>query len=230
MCLDIWDFSGPLVDTYTCNGGQNQQWKMNPDGTIQSAQTAYGAQCIAATQGGSSSQCTNVSTYLRSSTYSKLYCLQVWGKPLSTGQWGLALLNNNNDAANITCGPSCFAQTNLTTSNLRVRDLWAHQDLTVLTGGPSNWTFTSQVGLRAIVPRWCAILTMRESAGGRRRLRKPILVNALLSSLLNHLPVPVAQYSTRAQAVINDCSRNLLQPKKTILPLSRFYTDILVIM
>lgn len=35
-CLDLYDFTGPVVQMYVCNGGSNQNWTVNSDGTITS--------------------------------------------------------------------------------------------------------------------------------------------------------------------------------------------------
>ena len=65
----------------------------------------------------------------------------VWGKPLPKGEISLVFLSNENDAVDVTCDQSCFAQLNIpsTTTSFTVRDLWAHQDLGAL-HAPFNYT------------------------------------------------------------------------------------------
>jgi len=111
-CLDVYDFAGPAVDTWTCNGGVNQQFTMNAAGLI--ATTAAP---------GKPSLCLSVSPVSPSS------CTNVWGRVLSQGSYALGFVNNGPSAANITCGPACFAALNVTAKALLVRDVWAHQDI-----------------------------------------------------------------------------------------------------
>jgi hypothetical protein len=42
MCLDAYQKKtapGTVVDIYTCNGGTNQQWNLNSDGTVTGVQS-----------------------------------------------------------------------------------------------------------------------------------------------------------------------------------------------
>jgi len=37
-CLDVYDFTGPGVETWTCNNGPNQKWTFQTDGTLKSGE------------------------------------------------------------------------------------------------------------------------------------------------------------------------------------------------
>ena len=70
MCLDAYDNQtspGTKVETWSCNGGANQQWRLNSDGTITGVQsglcldvsggsTANGTPVVLWTCNGASSQ------------------------------------------------------------------------------------------------------------------------------------------------------------------------------
>jgi hypothetical protein len=126
LCLDVYDFTGPNVDVWACNGGDNQAFILNSDGTIRSNQPGKDV-CLAASIPNATS------------------CANVWGRPLFDGSWAMTFINNAADALNVTCDASCFAAMNLTTPSLVVRDLWLHANLTTLHGGPSSFSFSYSV-------------------------------------------------------------------------------------
>jgi len=70
-------------------------------------------------------------------------CANVWGRALAGGDFALGFVNNDVDSAssNVTCDSTCFAALLNGTSPaaLKVRDLWAHQDVATLTA-PFSWT------------------------------------------------------------------------------------------
>jgi hypothetical protein len=114
-CLDVFDWSGPAVDTWECNGGSNQRLTLNADGTISEpssqppAPGKGGPACLTAAAPPPAASCTNV-----------------WGRVLSTG-YALGLVNNGDRAVNVTCDAACFSAMNVTGSGaLQVRDVWAH--------------------------------------------------------------------------------------------------------
>ena len=139
-CLDVYDFTGPgaplsvarhaprappatvhpsippaVVDTWTCNGGVNQNFTLSAGGllaTVASAQ--HPSTCLAASPAGAQS------------------CTNVWGRVLSDG-YALGFVNNGGDAVDVSCGPACFAALNITATSLKVRDVWAHADIGVIT-------------------------------------------------------------------------------------------------
>lgn len=107
-CLDVYDFKGPVVDTWACNGGTNQRFTRAADGSISSADGL----CLTAQPPADT-------------------CTNVWGRTLSKGAWALGFVNNGPNAAHITCDSSCFEAMGVTaaTTGLVVRDLWAHADV-----------------------------------------------------------------------------------------------------
>lgn len=68
-CLDLYDFTGPVVQMYECNGGNNQNWTVNSDGTI----TSDGL-CLTADSNSDAP-------------------LEVWAGPLSDGSVATLLFN-----------------------------------------------------------------------------------------------------------------------------------------
>ncbi len=120
-CLDVYNWAGPLVDTYTCNGGSNQalSWD-SATGTISEphsvAPAGTGPPLCLAFSPSPPQQCTNV-----------------WGRQLSSG-YALGMVNNGDAPATVTCDSACFAAMNVTAAagRLRVRDVWAHMDVATL--------------------------------------------------------------------------------------------------
>lgn len=89
-CLDAYDFSGPAVDTWSCNGGNNQQWIYKTDtGHFVSPSSGL---CLTA---GSAS------------------CSNVWGRQMRDGSWGMVMVSNGAANATVSCGPDCFSKTTL---------------------------------------------------------------------------------------------------------------------
>ncbi len=147
-CLDVFDWAGPTVDTWACNGGSNQQFKLNADGTITEPNSKPGGSggplCLRASAGPPAGVCTNV-----------------WGRKLTGGAFALGLVNNGGAnavrggsaqplplpfcarshltpfpclyphkiAQTVTCDAACFAATGVTSGKYTVRDLWAHADV-----------------------------------------------------------------------------------------------------
>lgn len=80
-CLDVWDFVGPVVQNYPCNGGDNQQWVFNStDRTVRNPNSG----CLTATQ------------HVAPGT------LEVWAGPLSGGDVAVILLNRGQATSTIT--------------------------------------------------------------------------------------------------------------------------------
>jgi len=116
-CLDVYNWAGPAVDTWACNGGSNQRFSLSPAGLLATAADAkHAAKCVRAVAAPPS-------------------CTNVWGRALSDG-FALAFVNNAAGApARVECGAACFAELNISAAvtTLRVRDLWAHADLAPIT-------------------------------------------------------------------------------------------------
>jgi hypothetical protein len=119
MCLDIYDWVGPVVDVWTCNGGSNQKFAYDSTtGLLTDTAGAgpnQGAKCLSAVPSGDS-------------------CSNVWGRRLADG-YALAFVNNDAARVTVTCDASCFAALNVsaTTTALTVRDLWKHEDVATIT-------------------------------------------------------------------------------------------------
>jgi hypothetical protein len=117
-CLDVYDWAGPAVDTWACNGGSNQQFKLNADGTISEPNSEPGG--------------TGGPLCLRATVDPIESCTNVWGRKLAGGAYALGFVNNGGYNATVTCDGACFAATGVTSGRYTVRDLWAHQDVGVV--------------------------------------------------------------------------------------------------
>lgn len=115
MCLDIYNWVGPVVDVWDCNGGSNQ--------AISYAAATGLLSDTAGTKPGQSQMCLRANAPAND-------CENVWGRVLSDG-FALAFVNNADEAASVTCDATCFAGLNISSSvtSLHVRDLWAHADV-----------------------------------------------------------------------------------------------------
>ena len=126
-CLDVYNFAGPQVDIWGCNGGVNQNFTRTSFGGIATvASSQYPSLCLAA-KAVAPQQCTNV-----------------WGRTLSNNEYVLGYVNNDANPVNITCDATCFSALNIPASvnTLVVRDLWAHQDIAKIT---APFTFTASI-------------------------------------------------------------------------------------
>jgi len=104
-CLDVYNFNGPNVETWTCNGGPNQQWTFESDGTLKSGENL----------------CLDI-----------VGDLEVWAGPLDGGTFAAVLFNRSPAATNITANWSDIGLT--PTTRAMVRDLWLRKDLGVYSG------------------------------------------------------------------------------------------------
>jgi len=118
QCVDVYDFSGPVLELYNCNGGCNQHFTFNSDGTLRD--TCSPQKCIAS----------------RQSSPSGGDILQLWAKPQNKG--AVAALVLNSDPANSYTVQIDLKSLNLTTSTVAVRDIWLRKDL-----GTASGTFTT---------------------------------------------------------------------------------------
>jgi len=119
-CVDINNFQGPAVELWSCNGGCNQQWNFNSDGTLSdSCSGGNPLKCVSAKNNSPFSGST----------------LQLWGKPQLKGAWGTLLLNNDPVTAyTVDIDLSLYNFTGKVT----VRDIWNRKDL-----GTFQTTFTT---------------------------------------------------------------------------------------
>jgi len=105
-CLDLFDSTGPVVQSYGCDSGLNQKWFFDPTGAIRSAANE---DCVAIAGP-----------------------LEVWAGALADGSQTVVLFNRQDTAsANIT---AFWKTTGLGSTTGSVRDLWAHQDLGKFSG------------------------------------------------------------------------------------------------
>jgi hypothetical protein len=106
--VDVYGFDGPSVNTFICNGQENQIWIWNEtDGTVRSKH--------------------------RNEYLTVPLELEVWAGPLSGGSQAVVLLNrgeNGNEQITVTWTDIGFPVDHPAV----VRDLWAHIERGVFTG------------------------------------------------------------------------------------------------
>jgi alpha-galactosidase len=110
MCVDLYDFTGPTVQTYSCNGGSNQKWTYNPTAKTLTSNN----NCLSIGSSGN---------------------LEVWAGPLEDNAHAAVLFNRAITAYNITAKWTDIGLA--ATAKANVRDLWAHKDMGVFTGSYS---------------------------------------------------------------------------------------------
>jgi hypothetical protein len=122
QCMDINNFQGPEVETWSCNGGCNQQFTFKSDGSLVDRCT------------GSDHPIKCISSRTDSPLGGNL--LQIWAKPQPKGAVACLVLNSDQN------GPDETVQIDLASLNItgsvNVRDLWLHKDL-----GVAKTTFTT---------------------------------------------------------------------------------------
>lgn len=106
QCLDLYNFVGPAVQTFVCNGGTNQAWKYDTTAQTFSADGV----CLGIDTGS----------------------LEVYAGPLVDKSIVVVLFNRAASAASITALWEDFGLAQSTKA--AVRDLWAHKDLGPFTG------------------------------------------------------------------------------------------------
>ena len=119
-CLDIYNWAGPTVDTWTCNKGSNQNFTLSSKGLLRTNTNA--------------DQPPKPSMCLKAQTNTGGDCSNIWGRVLSDGAYALAFVNNAAQNLTVTCDAACFTALNISASvtRFKVRDLWAHQDVSVI--------------------------------------------------------------------------------------------------
>jgi len=122
-CLDVYNFEGPNVETWTCNGGPNQKWTFRSDGSLYSGE----GKCLDL-QGN----------------------LEVWAGKLDGGSRAVVLFNRSGGSANITANWSDIGLS--ASSSALVRDLWKRQDIGRFTGSYSATVDSHGVVMVKITP------------------------------------------------------------------------------
>jgi len=123
-CLDVYDFTGPGVETWTCNGGPNQKWTFGSDGTLKSGEGS----------------CLDVAGEL-----------EVWASPLSGGNYAAVLFNRSPNTASITASWTDIGLS--ATTSAMVRDLWQRSNLGVFTGNYTTQVQSHGVVMIKLTPQ-----------------------------------------------------------------------------
>jgi len=124
QCLDLYDFTGPVVQTFACNGGSNQQWKYDQTAMTFSAD----GYCLDLNSGA----------------------LEVYAGPLSQSAHTVLLFNRAGSNATITANWSDIGVS--ATAKYTVRDLWLKQDLGVYSGSFTSNVESHGVVLLKLTP------------------------------------------------------------------------------
>lgn len=120
-CLDVWYFSGPRVDLYSCNNGYNQQFTLGSDGTLKEASGVFGQANV---EGGG--KCLGV-TAVKPGSGSTSDLLQLWAKPQGSGAVAVLVINTAQDQN--TTAQIDFSKLNMTSGSVKARDIWEQSDL-----------------------------------------------------------------------------------------------------
>jgi hypothetical protein len=116
-CLDVYDFTGPVVQIYPCNAGTNQVFTMGAQGTIQDSDGL----CLAFRDNSPSGGGGNT--------------LQIWAKHQPQGSMAVFVINSDTTgAAGAHVVTLDFKSMNLTATAYAVRSIWDHKDLGVNRG------------------------------------------------------------------------------------------------
>lgn len=105
--MDVWDFEGPDVETYSCTKGDNQQWIWSS--TDKTLRSKHNNECL-----------------------TLVPQLEVWAGPLANGSQAVLLLNRGtgNEPMTVHWSDIGFRADHSAT----VRDLWTRQDLGTFAG------------------------------------------------------------------------------------------------
>lgn len=108
LTVDVYGYDGPSVDTFVCDGQNNQKWTWNAtDGTVRNK---HNDRCLTVP-----------------------FELEVWAGPLTGGSQAVVLLNrgdSNDDQITVKWTDIGFPSD----QSAVVRDLWAHQNLGTFMG------------------------------------------------------------------------------------------------
>jgi len=126
MCLDVYAKKGPLIDIWPCNGGLNQNWTFNADGTLRSE-----------------GMCLSVDVS---------YPFQVWFAPMFNGSVTVVILNRSPGVAIIEVTWLEIGLHDYTTC--QVTDLWLRQDYGLFEGQYSATLASHTSVMLLIVPSY----------------------------------------------------------------------------
>jgi len=107
-CVDINNFQGPVTELWSCNGGCNQQYIFNQDGTV--SDTCSPKMCLAA----------------RNDSPAGGNLLQLWAKPQPEGVAALVINSDNGGSPHVV--DIDLSSLNVT-GTVNVRDIWLRKDL-----------------------------------------------------------------------------------------------------
>lgn len=113
MCLDVYDFTGPVVELYNCNGGPNQQFDFQSDGTLTDRDDPK--LCLTSTESPGNGG------------------FQMWAKKQAKGAEAVLVFNGEADTSFTSAVNVSFADLSLS-GPVHVRDVWAQHDLGTFTG------------------------------------------------------------------------------------------------
>jgi len=101
-CMDVYNLQGPVVESYQCNGGDNQKWTYDPvKKTLKSMD-----KCLTAKRGQE--------------------LVEAWMGPLADGTYALVVVNRATSSQH---AQFSFADLGLKATKVSLRDLWEHKDL-----------------------------------------------------------------------------------------------------
>lgn len=115
QCADVYDFQGPVVQLYGCNGGPNQKFDFNADTTLTDETNTK--HCLTANKDP-----------IASSGY------QMWAKAQAQGAQAVLVFNGLGASAGAYPAEIVFADIGIKVSSVAVRDVWASKDLGVFSG------------------------------------------------------------------------------------------------
>lgn len=116
-CVDIYNFSGPVVQTYHCNGGTNEDFSISTSGVI----ADKSGHCLAYKSTSPSGSGSGT-------------ILQLWAKPQPQGAMAVLVLNSDATTAQNHTVTIDFKSLNLTDASYNVRSIWDHADLPAASG------------------------------------------------------------------------------------------------
>ena len=126
MCIDVFDSHGPSVQTFPCNGENNQKWIYDPiEKTIKNE-----------------NKCLSPSTGLES--------LEVWAGILSDNSYAVMLLNKGDKRNEMIAR---WKEIGLPEGEAIVRDLWSREDIGIFTDYFSAFVDSHSSYLLKIIPK-----------------------------------------------------------------------------
>jgi len=102
LCVDVWNGQGPVVESWPCNGGDNQKWKYDESThTLQSL-----GMCL--------------------TTQPDEELVEAWTAPLSDDSYAVVIVNRANSEQT---AKFAFTDIGIEAKKASLRDLWEHKDL-----------------------------------------------------------------------------------------------------